>query len=237
MLDGEFQESSRSYFLALKVLRQLILSGDVSEVNPVQPYLGLSFVDLSGSPTLRNGRGHPRKLRVESDMFIYSKPIAFRIPSNDHDIDTVHEDQEALNSLSACVVFNLALAFHLEGLCRLSCPTTKAASTKTYEKLTKAKRFYEMTLELLDRSPTTLSNEDESIMALIRLAAINNSSQLICDVEDNFDESKERLQMAAKILESNQSRGLNNLLKEEEMNGFFMNACMILHRRDVAPAA
>jgi hypothetical protein len=139
----------------------------------------------------------------------------------DHGImitDTTNGDSDEMLSLfCAILLFNLALASHLEG---------RLGSEKS---LKKASMLYTMTLELLTSAPMP---DDMSATVLI-LLALNNKAQIHyeqCEYSDADDCLKEISSIMCSV------QGLHSTLNHKDVEGLLLNV-MLLNAPTAAQAA
>jgi hypothetical protein len=139
----------------------------------------------------------------------------------DHGImitDTTNGDSDEMLSLfSAILLFNLALASHLEG---------RLGSEKS---LKKASMLYSMTLELLTSAPMP---DDMSATVLI-LLALNNKAQIHYD-QCEYSDAGDCLKEISNIMCSVQ--GLHSTLNHKDVEGLLLNV-MLLNAPTAAQAA
>jgi hypothetical protein len=144
----------------------------------------------------------------DSSYFIYNRPVAIspEAPRN----------HEALSMYSACVILNLALAYHRQGIRGNQFCTQKA------------ERLYEMITVLLRECPM-----DDDTSVFIRLVAINNVSHIHYE-QLQFKQTREELGFLSLLIR--QLGAKRALIHQADLDLLLLNVLLITPP-DVAPAA
>jgi hypothetical protein len=128
------------------------------------------------------------------------------------------ESEEMISLYIAIVIFNLALASHIEG--RLG-----------HEKsLKKAALLYSMTVQLLTGS----SIPDDMSATILTLFALNNKAQIHYD-QCEYIESVDCMEAISKIMGS--AHSLQSTLSPKDVEGLMLNAMLLLNVPSAAHAA
>jgi hypothetical protein len=146
------------------------------------------------------------------EPYIFSK--AFTIPEivDVNELDVVH-------FYSAFVVFNLALAHHRKG---------KRGADAAY--IVKAKALYSIVLKLFD------NNSLSRTVILVKLAAINNMSQICFDLGLYDELACEGLGHISSFMRSSSGTSNQSVFDEPEVQSLLINV-LLLKAPYVAPAA
>ena len=121
----------------------------------------------------------------------------------------------------ACVILNLALAYHRQGMKnsgRRSC-------------INKAEKMYDMVIKLINDA----TMKDVGIALVIKAMSINNIS-LIRYQKGEYDNARQGLDYLSYLLQS-EKETCRRYLDEKTLNGLLLNIFLLLNISNIAPAA
>ena len=144
----------------------------------------------------------------DSSYFLYNHPVSIVEASSQQ----IEDRQSLLPVYSACVILNLALAYHRQGQTRKVC-------------IVKAEKLYEMIIMLLRE------DQDETSVFL-RLVAVNNVSYIHYQT-GNFEQTKQELEYLAILI---QQLSNSTTVSASDLDLLLLNVLLMTHP-NVAPAA
>ena len=207
LLSGQDKVAVSRLTEALTMVRQQLnqmeaegQSSAISSLSHITDTNPSSFHELASLPNLH-----------DESFFIYNQTIV--IPVN------APRSCSTVRIYSACIILNIALAYHRRGKARYL-PALK-----------KAEMMYEMAAQLVGNDLEILNRL--STAALVYLAAVNNLTQIHHEA-GNLQRANEGVECLTFLIQNTHIH--EGVLSETEINSFLLNA-MLVGLKQTAPAA
>lgn len=169
-----------------------------------------------------------------AETYLYQHPI--RIPANknhDYTSDVFGTTYQECSMISCMIVFNLALAHHLEGMEQQKRELDEATVLAAFQK---ARLLYEITLNLHRDVQKTASSRSRSSQDVVFVLAVFNNLGLVHRRLQNGEASGKCFQHVLSTLMCLTDAGHSDRLSSQ-LDGFFVNVTSLISKTVVARAA